>query len=72
MFMPDLVKNFMYARHKSGCLFIDIIMALVSTELHCRTVFSRQFFWTSEWGALQVLCTLTVWSAADGIGQCAQ
>jgi hypothetical protein len=32
-----------------GCL-ATVIMALVSSELHCSSNFSRRFFWTSNWG----------------------
>jgi hypothetical protein len=48
MFMPQLIRNFLYSWHRSGCLAIDVIMALVSSELHCSSTFSRRFFWTSE------------------------
>lgn len=52
MFMPDLIRNFLYTRHNSGCIVIDVIMALVSSELHCTRTFSRRFFWTGEAGQM--------------------
>lgn len=49
MFMPNLLRNFLYARHKSGCWWLDLILRFVASELHCCTNFSRKFFWSSEW-----------------------
>uniref|UniRef100_A0A383VKF9 AB hydrolase-1 domain-containing protein n=1 Tax=Tetradesmus obliquus TaxID=3088 RepID=A0A383VKF9_TETOB len=67
MFMPHLIRNFMYAWHVSGCLLIDVIMALVSSELHCASTFSRKFFWTSInlWDEHVPARTLVVLSGRD-------
>lgn len=48
MFMPNLLRNFLYARHNSGCWPLDFIMRLVASELHCCANFSRKFFWSSK------------------------
>lgn len=49
MFMPNLLRNFLYVRHNSGCWWLDLILRFVASELHCCTNFSRKFFWSSEW-----------------------
>lgn len=49
MFMPNLLRNFLYARHNSGCWVMDRVLRFVASELHCCANFSRKFFWSSEW-----------------------
>jgi hypothetical protein len=48
MFMPNLLRNFLYARHSSGCWWLDNLLKFVASELHCCANFSRKFFWSSE------------------------
>jgi len=48
MFMPNLLRNFLYTRHNSGCWPLDFIMQLVASELHVCANFSRKFFWSSK------------------------
>lgn len=47
MFMPNLLCNFIYKRHSSGCWPLDFILRLVASELHCCANFSRKFFWSA-------------------------
>jgi hypothetical protein len=48
MFMPDLVRNFLYGHTKCHSWLLECVLRLVSSELHCCAHFSRGFFWTSE------------------------
>jgi hypothetical protein len=48
MYMPNLLRNFFYVPHRCGVLLMDVIMALVSSEVHCAANFCRRFFWTSK------------------------
>lgn len=48
MYMPNLVKFFLYSCHISGSLLVDSLIALLSSEIHCASNFCRNFFWTSE------------------------
>eukprot|EP00879_Flechtneria_rotunda_P023592 GHRR01024959.1.p1 GENE.GHRR01024959.1~~GHRR01024959.1.p1 ORF type:complete len:452 (+),score=112.94 GHRR01024959.1:201-1556(+) len=74
MYLPDLVKNFLYTRHDSGCLAVDLIMALVSTELYCSATFSRHFCWSSInlWDEHIPERTLVVLSGRDILSPTAQ
>lgn len=48
MYMPNLVKFFLYSCHLSGSLLVDGMIALLSSEIHCARNFCRNFFWTSK------------------------
>jgi hypothetical protein len=48
MFMPNLLRNFLYVQHNSGCWWLDLLLRFVASELHCCANFSRKFFWSSE------------------------
>lgn len=49
MFMPNLLRNFLYTLPWTGYPMLDLIMWLVSREIHCAATFCRNFFWTGEW-----------------------
>jgi hypothetical protein len=41
MFMPTLLRTFLYSFPSSGNLVMDFAMWMVARELHCAAAFSR-------------------------------
>jgi hypothetical protein len=47
MFMPTLLRTFLYSFPSSGNFVMDFAMWAVARELHCAAAFSR---WGAGWG----------------------
>eukprot|EP00878_Enallax_costatus_P008311 GHUV01008689.1.p1 GENE.GHUV01008689.1~~GHUV01008689.1.p1 ORF type:complete len:717 (+),score=294.35 GHUV01008689.1:916-3066(+) len=46
MFMPNLLRNFLYESPRTGSLFGDFMMMSAARDLHVSATLSRRFFWT--------------------------
>ena len=65
MYMPNLVRYFLYSNHVCGSLVADFLIALLRSEIHCAANFCRNFFWTSEYILLRGL----TWYRWGGVAQ---
>lgn len=67
MYMPTLLRNFLYNIPKSGNHLMDFLMWLVSRELHCTATFCRNFYWSDYnlWPQHMPDRTLVVLSGGD-------
>jgi hypothetical protein len=48
MFMPVLLRNFLYESPNSGSWLGDFMMVSAARELHVSAALSRRLFWTGE------------------------
>jgi hypothetical protein len=46
MFMPNLLRNFLYNPPGTGSMVADFAMSSAARELHVSASLSRRFFWT--------------------------
>jgi pimeloyl-ACP methyl ester carboxylesterase len=46
MYMPTLLRSFLYRLPSSGAPIMDMLMWVVARELHCVAAFCRGFFWS--------------------------
>jgi pimeloyl-ACP methyl ester carboxylesterase len=51
MFMPNLLRNFLYESPRSGSWLGDFMMVSAARDLHVSATLSRRFFWSGEPGA---------------------
>jgi pimeloyl-ACP methyl ester carboxylesterase len=59
MFMPNLLRNFLYESPRSGSLLGDFMMMSAARDLHVSATLSRRFFWSgaeTRPGCLWLLC----------------
>lgn len=59
MYMPTLLRNFMYEWPGSGSLLGDFMMISAARDLHVSATLSRRFFWSGERG--------TAWAAGRSL-----
>jgi hypothetical protein len=45
MFMPNLLRNFLYESPRTGNVIGDFMMVAAARELHVAASLSRRFFW---------------------------
>jgi pimeloyl-ACP methyl ester carboxylesterase len=64
MFMPNLLRNFLYESQQSGSLLGDFMMMSAARDLHVSATLSRKFFWSGEGIWLQC-CTSLVQDCVD-------
>jgi pimeloyl-ACP methyl ester carboxylesterase len=50
MFMPNLLRNFLYESPRSGSWLGDFMMVSAARDLHVSATLSRRFFWSGEPG----------------------
>lgn len=48
MFMPNLLRNFLYESPRSGSFVGDFMMMSAARDLHVSATLSRRFFWSGE------------------------
>lgn len=48
MFMPNLLRNFLYESPRSGSWLGDFMMVSAARDLHVSATLSRRFFWSGE------------------------
>eukprot|EP00879_Flechtneria_rotunda_P025127 GHRR01026686.1.p1 GENE.GHRR01026686.1~~GHRR01026686.1.p1 ORF type:complete len:484 (+),score=129.44 GHRR01026686.1:291-1742(+) len=67
MFMPNLLRNFLYESPKTGSMIGDFMMMSAARDLHVSATLSRRFFWTDVnlWEEQVPADTLVVLSGKD-------